>query len=184
MHYSLAAWTSYNTFTIHLNYVLYTQPNNLCVNLSNYHTQPTFRRNSIAHAQPIFRHNSLHHILAEWTSYITFTHRLNFILHTQPTSRTISNLHSHPILRNKSLHHSLAEWTSYITFTCRLNFILHTQPTFRKSLFYMHKLNFVLTLCIQDLLNILPKLYLPYVLTSSYIHKILSAQSLSYMHNQ
>ena len=51
-----------------------------CLN-SVLHTQPTFHIISILHAQPIFYYFSLHYSLAEWTSYITFTLGINYVLY-------------------------------------------------------------------------------------------------------
>jgi len=85
LHYSLAEWISFIIFTLRLKYVLYKQPPNLCIQLFNYHTQPTFHIISILHAQTIIHHSSLHYRFAEWNSYITFALNIIFVLHGRPT---------------------------------------------------------------------------------------------------
>ena len=84
--------------------------------------------------------------------------------------------------------------TFYITFTLLLFYIYNI--LFR-SLFYMHNLHLIITLCIAALLNGLPILHLSSVLTTFYInnllicalswltaiHKLLSTYYLFYIHN-
>jgi len=84
--YKLVELTSYITFTVIFVYVLYAQPSNLEVNLTDCHTQHTNRTNSILLAQQTVHHYSLHNSLAEWSSYMTSTVRFSSVLHDNSNS--------------------------------------------------------------------------------------------------
>jgi len=97
LHYSfLVTWQSYITFTPNITFVLVGLPtlHNIFSN-----TRLTLHIISILHVQPILHHHSLRYSFAEWTSCITFTLNITFVLHGRPTFHVISILHTQPTLR-------------------------------------------------------------------------------------
>ena len=61
-------------------------------------------------------------------------------------------------------------------------FILHTEHTFRTNKIYIHNVHFVIAICITAFLNGLSTLHLLSFLTSFYIQKLLTPQSVFYKH--